>query len=549
MGTVLGSLCPSQLALGAIAEGCVDSILQYLPQLVPWLIATLADQKSLIRSITCWTLSRYSKWVTEQADQSSYLQPMMQELLKRVLDHNKKVQEAACSAFATLEEDAGNLLVPYIGPILQNLIFAFSKYQQKNLLILYDAIGTLADAVGGALNTPEHVGVLLPPLVERWNGITDDDKSLFPLLECFTSIAQALGPGFTTFAQPVFTRCVALIDSTLRHEQQNVDVDKEFIVCSLDMISGMTEGMGAAVAPFVKQTQLPMYLLACMKDAMPDVRQSAYALVGDIAKACIEELAAVLPEYLPLLTEQLDHRTVSVCNNASWAIGELAIKMGPSMQPYVEGVLAKLVPIINKHEEVNKSLVENTAITLGRLGLVCPEVGAPHLEHFIKPWCMALRSIRDDIEKDHAFQGLCRMLRINPRAPLTHMAELFDAFASWTQPPEVCSLRARVVRASCARLLRALAAHLCILCTPVSMPPHLRTLPFVCMPPDLARPCARPCACPCATHACHACMPRMHATHACHVCMPRMHTHAPRMHATHACMHASLASCRLSPPR
>jgi len=110
--------------------------------------------------------------------------------------------------------------------------------------------------------------------------------------------------------------------------------------------------------------------------------------------------------------------------------------MGPSTQPYVEGVLAKLVPIINKHEEVNKSLVENTAITLGRLGLVCPEVGAPHLEHFIKPWCMALRSIRDDIEKDHAFQGLCRMLRINPRAPLMHMAELFDAFASWTQPPE-----------------------------------------------------------------------------------------------------------------
>jgi len=33
----------------------------------------------------------------------------------------------------------------------------------------------------------------------------------------------------------------------------------------------------------------------------------------------------VLPEYLTLLTEQLDHRTVSVCNNASWAIGELAI--------------------------------------------------------------------------------------------------------------------------------------------------------------------------------------------------------------------------------
>ena len=107
------------LALGAIAEGCLDSIHVYLPQLVPWLVQTLGDPKALIRSITCWTLSRYSKWVVEQQDHALYLQPMMQELLKRVLDHNKKVQEAACSAFATLEEDAGHLLIPYIGPILQ----------------------------------------------------------------------------------------------------------------------------------------------------------------------------------------------------------------------------------------------------------------------------------------------------------------------------------------------------------------------------------------------------------------------------------------------
>ena len=92
----------------------------------------------------------------------------MQELLKRVLDHNKKVQEAACSAFATLEEDAEAILVPYLGPILQNLIFAFEKYQAKNLLILYDAIGTLADSVGTALSEPAHVNILMPPLIEKY---------------------------------------------------------------------------------------------------------------------------------------------------------------------------------------------------------------------------------------------------------------------------------------------------------------------------------------------------------------------------------------------
>ena len=45
------------------------------------------------------------------------------------------------SSFATLEEEACTELVPYLDFILQTLVYAFNKYQHKNLLILYDAIG------------------------------------------------------------------------------------------------------------------------------------------------------------------------------------------------------------------------------------------------------------------------------------------------------------------------------------------------------------------------------------------------------------------------
>lgn len=51
------------------------------------------------------------------------------QLLKCVLDSNKRVQEAACSAFATLEEEACTELVPYLADILKTLVFAFKKYQ------------------------------------------------------------------------------------------------------------------------------------------------------------------------------------------------------------------------------------------------------------------------------------------------------------------------------------------------------------------------------------------------------------------------------------
>jgi transportin-1 len=93
------------------------------------------------------------------------------------------VQEAGCSAFATLEEEAGPELAAYLEPILRNLTFAFQKYQQKNLLILYDALGTLADSVGGALGQPVYMEILMPPLIERWMKLGDDDPDLVPLLE------------------------------------------------------------------------------------------------------------------------------------------------------------------------------------------------------------------------------------------------------------------------------------------------------------------------------------------------------------------------------
>lgn len=55
--------------------------------------------------------------------------------------------------------------------------------QHKNLLILYDAIGTLADSVGHHLNKPDYIGLLMPPLIQKWNVLKDEDKDLFPLLE------------------------------------------------------------------------------------------------------------------------------------------------------------------------------------------------------------------------------------------------------------------------------------------------------------------------------------------------------------------------------
>jgi transportin-1 len=75
------------------------------------------------------------------------------------------------------------------------------------------------------------------------------------------------------------------------------------------------------------------------------------------------------------------------------------------------------------------------AITLGRLGLCCSSIVAPHLGSFIKPWCMALRNIHDNEEKESAFRGICYMINANPQGVLQYFVFFCDALASWTQPP------------------------------------------------------------------------------------------------------------------
>eukprot|EP00123_Amoebidium_parasiticum_P014138 comp22354_c0_seq1/m.33276 comp22354_c0_seq1/g.33276 ORF comp22354_c0_seq1/g.33276 comp22354_c0_seq1/m.33276 type:complete len:901 (-) comp22354_c0_seq1:815-3517(-) len=437
------------LALGAISEGCMNGMVQYLPDLVIFLIKhCLTHKRALVRSITCWTLSRYAQWIVNAPAQNDrhfpYFQCLMEGLLTCVLDHNKRVQEAACSAFATLEEEACTELVPYLDYILERLVAAFSKYQHKNLLILYDAIGTLADCVGAPLNHPRYIQMLMPPLIEKWNGLTDEDRDLFPLLECLSSVATALGMGFLPYAPRVYERCLALVQNTLNgykyldNNPQNTDYvppDKDFMIVALDLLSGVTEGLGQNVESLVANSNLLPLLYECMQDPVAEVRQSAFALLGDLTKACWVHVQPYIHNFLPVVARNLDPQFISVCNNACWAIGEIAMKLGDEIKPYIQAILQNLITIINK-ENTPKTLSENCAITIGRLGLVCPPDVAPHLELFIHPWCLSLRNIRDNAEKDSAFRGVCAMILVNPKGVVQPFIYFCDAVASWSNPQD-----------------------------------------------------------------------------------------------------------------
>ncbi|MFH4974294.1 hypothetical protein AB6A40_001003 [Gnathostoma spinigerum] len=439
------------LALGAVAEGCMDGMTPHLPELIPFLFTALQDKKALVRSITCWTLSRYCHFVVQQGH-NAYFKQLLSELLARILDGNKRVQEAACSAFATLEEEANMELVPYLPEILTTLVEAFGRYQAKNLLILYDAIGTLADSVGSHLNQPTYVELLMRPLMTKWASLGDDDKELFPLLECLSSVANALHEAFLPFCDPVFQRCTALIGRNLKQAQMAAErptewemPDKDFLIVALDLLSGLAEGLASHMDSLVASSNIILLIYQCSMDPSAEVRQSSFALLGDLSKACYQHLQPYIPMFMPILTQNLDPELVSVCNNSIWAIGEIAMKMHEGMRPYVPSFIGALVTIMNR-DKGPKTLAENTAITLGRLGIFCAPEVSPYLSHFIRAWCISLRNIRDNEEKESAFRGLCVMINLNPAGVLGEFIFLCDAIASWNNPqPELKLMFSRIL--------------------------------------------------------------------------------------------------------
>ncbi|KAI9020791.1 armadillo-type protein [Phycomyces nitens] len=439
------------LALGAVAEGGIKAIEPHLPSLIPFLIKCLDDPKPLVRSISCWAISRYSKWCVDQCftptGREDFFEPVLLKLLDVLLDRNKRVQEAACSAFATLEERAMEQLEPYLQVILSKINAAFRLYQHKNLLVLYDALGTLAESVGEALNQPMCVSVMMPPLIEKWNGLTDQSTDLFPLLECLSSITTALRDGFAPYAEPVFSRCVKLIASHFNsqyifsmHPDQFDPPDVEFLIVALDLLSGMVQGFGSLINPFVASSDPPLVglLVVCIHDPVIEVLQSTYALIGDLAIACFDQIENNLPDFMPELIKQLspDINSVSVYNNATWAAGEIAMRWN-GIDAYAEALLECLIPILTD-PEAPESLQENVIITIGRLGLSCSHILSQQPTHFVRPWLRKSRDISENSEKDTAFQGMCRLINVSPNHFIDELPTLLVIISQWEDPsPEL----------------------------------------------------------------------------------------------------------------
>ena len=504
------------LALGALSTGCLKEMGQYLPQLFPFLVQNLGEPTPEMRSIACWVLSRYCTWIFDDAQVLSegsserYFTQMLEALLQIMLDPRPKVQAACCSALCTLVEVAGpDPVLPYLPQIFTHVQGAFALYGVKSSLILIDTIGTLADTVGDALCDPALVPLFLPVLMAKFGELEDVDMRLFPVMECLMSVVAVLGLEMQPYAQNLYYRCLRIIGNTMTanaqadvkaqmhmaslaahsddptsvtsstssglnpaaagyHESDDDAPSKDFAICALDVISALCEGLEANFATLADSTRDVLLQLAftCLRDGLPELRQSAFALTGDLCKSCVSFVApAALPQLMEAVLLNIQDREPGhwhpmVCNNASWTVGELAIKVGGEvMAPYVARLMQAFIQLLTHDKDsvglggvpspsgaVPPTLLENIAVTVGRLGLTNTSQLAEYLPEFLEAWCMALRFTRASEEKDQAFAGLVALVNANPQA-LVNPADagkgrvafahaFFLACGSWEDPPE-----------------------------------------------------------------------------------------------------------------
>ncbi|EAW07241.1 putative importin beta-2 subunit [Aspergillus clavatus NRRL 1] len=439
------------LTLGAVADGCMDAVTPHLPELVPYLISLLNDAQPVVRQITCWCLGRYSEWASHLADpaeRARFFEPMMEGILRRMLDGNKKVQEAAASAFASLEEKSDANLIPYCEPILRQFVQCFGKYKDRNMYILYDCVQTLAECVMGELAKPHLVDILMPALIDRYNKVTDQSRELFPLLECLGYIAAAYGDAFAPFAPPLFQRCMKIIYENLQEYVAHVnnqaidEPDKDFLVTSLDLLSAIIQAIDPSKSGELVASSQPRFfdlLCFCMEDPNYEVRQSSYALLGDCAINIFPQLEPFIPNIIPTLIKQLDldmikdddrHTGFSVLNNACWSCGEIAVTEKADLSPYADKLYRGLFVIIN-NEEIIDSVNENAAMALGRLGFCCSDQLAAHLAEYAGVFLKSMNKIEFTREKASAFLGFNHVVMKNPQALESCLGDYFQAIAAF----------------------------------------------------------------------------------------------------------------------
>ena len=357
------------LALGCVSRGC-EQIVQYMGDLYPMLLRWSGHPRPLIRKISLWSMSKYTKWLlytarkraqgdlAQQQQQQQpppphtssssspttasissspshtalpgidFLQLTIQCYCQRMVDHTKIVQGAATSSLGLLAEQAKQdncvqLILPYAQPMLQTCVQCLNSYQERNMVLVCDTMAFVIECCKSrhdVVRSPQFLQMMMPPLIARWNSLKQaEDHQYVPIMEGMTSVAAAVGPGFEPFAPPVFSKCLDIIETAmivvLGSEEAGEDcfdyIDVDPMCVALDLVAGIAEGLGNSFSTLLNASNFSDLLVHALKYHDLDVQQSSFGCLGEIGKACPQFIVSHLPHIIPECMRAMSSATMS----------------------------------------------------------------------------------------------------------------------------------------------------------------------------------------------------------------------------------------------
>ena len=201
-----------------------------------------------------------------------------------------------------------------------------------------------------------------------------------------------------------------LMEASLARLQSVNDEDvKNILIYAIDLVAGLVTAFGQNVIGLIQDSNLGNVVLACIQSSDLAVRQNSFALVGDLCKNAIDYVRPALGDLIGVL---------------------LAMSI-----PALERFLG-----VYQHPNAQPILLAHTSVSLGKLCLACPNETAASLNKFLGIWSVQILRSRNDKERAMAFQGLCRVVKMNPEGALEHFPAFCDALARYGDASEGMSV-------------------------------------------------------------------------------------------------------------
>jgi len=398
------------LALGAVSHGCHSGLAQHLDAILAAALPGLVDPRPMLRVISCWTLTRYSRQIIMRAKEgdSRGLDSVLGGIVDRMLqDRNWVVQVSACGSVSTLVEEEPEFVMMTGTGNADKIFGAFAHglqtYGQRGLRALYDAASVVLLCCGGRhLSGSPQYNHMIDAIFGKLDAFADGDPEILPYLDCLSNVgashSSSPSNGPVPHGENIQMAHIRLMETAFFKldaimERYFVAMDSgafdpeeaiRFIEHLLDAIDGLTLGLSAANAAttataattptgvgihhslgsvFAK-TALGTHITRAAQSNSTHLRQSAFGLLGDLMEKSSTHdgnttspsmTAYLLPYLSPLVEAALatlhpDHITpdaVDACINAAWSLGVVSKACaGPDVAQFALVALERLAPIL-----------------------------------------------------------------------------------------------------------------------------------------------------------------------------------------------------------